>query len=95
MASCVKASPKMVQNASVKTNNLKYFLYARKGSESEDKQIASIDFQIEELKRVAEREGLELVDVLSESRSAKEPGRPVFTKILDRIREMANRSPNL
>ncbi|KKS58168.1 MAG: resolvase domain-containing protein [Candidatus Nomurabacteria bacterium GW2011_GWA2_42_41] len=64
---------------------IKYFIYARKSSESEDRQMASIESQIDELKKLAEQEGLEVVDVLFESKSAKEPGRPVFNKMLERI----------
>lgn len=66
-----------------KTN--KFILYARKSSESEDRQVLSIESQIEELKAIAEREGLEIVAVLQESRSAKELGRPVFAEVMDRI----------
>lgn len=61
-------------------------MYARKSSESEDKQMASIDSQITELKRMADQDGLEVVDIFSESMSAKDPGRPVFAKMLERIR---------
>lgn len=64
---------------------IKYFLYARKSSESDDRQVASIGSQIDELKKIAERDGLEIVEVLSEAKSAKEPGRPIFNKMLDRI----------
>jgi len=64
---------------------IKYLLYARKSTESEDKQVASIDSQIKELRTIAEREQLEVVDVLSESQSAKAPGRPVFGDLLARI----------
>lgn len=62
-----------------------YFLYARKSSEGEDRQVASIDSQIEELKRLAAREELRIIDVLSEAKSAKAPGRPVFNDMIQRI----------
>lgn len=64
---------------------IKYFLYARKSSESEDKQVASIESQIDELTKLAKREDLEIVDILTESQSAKEPGRPIFNKMIERI----------
>ena len=64
---------------------IKYFLYARKSSESEDRQVASIESQISELKKLAAREGLEIVDVLYESKSAKAPGRSVFNQMIERI----------
>lgn len=63
----------------------KYFLYARKSTEGEDRQILSIDSQIGELKRIALNQGLEIIEVLTESMSAKEPGRPIFNKMMDRI----------
>ncbi|CAK0743873.1 site-specific DNA recombinase [Azospirillaceae bacterium] len=62
-----------------------YFLYARKSTESEDRQTLSIESQIAELKRIADREGLVIVEVLQESRSAKTLGRPVFNTMLERI----------
>lgn len=64
---------------------IQYFLYARKSSESEDRQVASIDSQIEELKSVAKREGLDVIDILSEAKTAKAPGRPIFNNMLERI----------
>lgn len=64
----------------------RFILYARKSSESEDRQVLSIDSQISELSAHAQRENLQIVDVLSESRSAKEPGRPVFNKMFEAIR---------
>jgi DNA invertase Pin-like site-specific DNA recombinase len=63
----------------------KYFLYARKSSETEDRQVASIDSQIQELRAIAERDHLAIVDVLAEAQSAKAPGRPVFGSLLNRI----------
>src|SRR5919109_2367757 len=62
-----------------------YFLYARKSSEAEDQQVASIDAQIDALQELARREGLEVLEVLSEAKSAKSPGRPVFERMLERI----------
>jgi len=66
-------------------NKIKYFLYARKSSESEDKQVASIDAQINELTKMAKENGLEIVKVLQESKSAKAPGRPIFNDMMARI----------
>jgi site-specific DNA recombinase len=67
-------------------NNLKYFIYARKSSESEDRQMASIDDQINELKKLAGDNNLNVIEILSESKSAKNPGgRIVFNKMLERI----------
>ena len=63
-------------------------LYARKSTESEDKQVQSIDDQIRTMKEVAQDEGLFIVDVLSECKSAKAPGvRPVFEQM---IRDIEN-----
>ena len=64
---------------------IKYFIYARKSSESEDRQMASIEDQTEELKKIAANNGLRIIEVLTESKSAKNPGRPVFNKMLERV----------
>jgi len=69
-----------------KIDKIKYFLYARKSSESEDKQVASVKSQINELTKIAKRNNLEIVDILSESQSAKGPGRPVFNEMVERIK---------
>lgn len=63
----------------------KYFLYARKSSEAEDRQAASIDAQKDELLKIAKDQGLHILDVLEESQSAKKPGRKVFNSMLERI----------
>ena len=66
-------------------NAAKYILYARKSTESEDRQVLSIESQISELKAVAQREGLQIVRVMQESRSAKQLGRPIFAEMINRI----------
>lgn len=62
-----------------------YVLYARKSSESEDRQVLSIDSQIRELKDIAQRERVQVAEVLTETRSAKAPGRPVFSEMMRRV----------
>jgi len=63
-----------------------YVIYARKSSESEDRQVLSIDSQIQELKTLALRQGIHVGEVLTEARSAKAPGRPVFGELMRRVR---------
>lgn len=67
---------------------VKYCLYARKSTESEERQVLSIDSQIKEMLQLAEREGLEIVTMKRESHSAKETGqRPVFNEIVEEIKQ--------
>ena len=61
---------------------LPVILYARKSSESEDRQVLSIDSQINELRTLAQRQNLSIVLELRESQSAKAPGRPQFTEMM-------------
>ncbi len=71
------------ENAVVKP---RYFLYARKSSEADDRQVQSIDDQINRLQEMANHLGLDIIDVLTESKSAKEPKiRPVFNEMMLRI----------
>lgn len=67
---------------------VRYCLYARKSTESEEQQILSIDSQIKEMRAMAERDGLEVVEIKKESHSAKEAGtRPVFNEIVEGIKD--------
>ncbi|MCW5556102.1 MAG: recombinase family protein, partial [Verrucomicrobiae bacterium] len=61
------------------------FLYARKSTDVEDKQVLSIDAQLNELRQFAAREGVNIVEELIEKQSAKVPGRPIFNAMLERI----------
>ncbi len=65
----------------------KFFLYARKSTDVEDKQVRSIEDQIAELRAFAKQENLNVIDVLIEKQSAKIPGRPIFNEMLDKIEQ--------
>ena len=60
----------------------KFFIYARKSTDSEDRQIRSIDDQIAELKEFATKENLTIAKILIEKQTTKEPGRPIFNEML-------------
>lgn len=65
---------------------IKWFLYARKSSESDEKQVQSIDDQVLIMDGIAKNYGLKIADIITESKSAKEPhGRPEFEKMIERI----------
>jgi site-specific DNA recombinase len=69
-----------------KSSELKYFLYARKSSEDEERQIQSIDDQKKWLKDRAALAGIKVSKVFTEAKSAKKPNnRPVFTEMMARI----------
>ena len=63
----------------------KYFLYVRKSSEDEDRQIMSIEAQLVEVTEYAKREGLEIVEKFVETKSAKKPGREIFNHMIQKI----------
>src|SRR3989339_373501 len=80
----------MKQKEDGKTHEIKqtrYCLYARKSSESDERQAMSIESQINEMKTLAERENLFIKEIRQESHSAKSSGlRPVFNQLLIDIR---------
>jgi site-specific DNA recombinase len=66
---------------------MNYFLYARKSSDSEDRQILSIEAQIEELRDFAKANDIQISKIFTESMSAKQPGRPVFNQMLTELEQ--------
>jgi len=67
---------------------IKYCLYVRKSTESEERQVLSIDSQIKEMLQTAERDSLEVVEIRRESHSAKNSSeRPIFNSLITDIKE--------
>lgn len=67
---------------------IKYFIYARKSSESDERQVQSIDDQVLVMTGAAKSYNLKIADTITESKSAKEPhGRPEFEKMIERIKD--------
>lgn len=66
----------------------RYCLYARKSSESDERQALSIDSQVDEMLDQAKRDKIKIVDIRRESHSAKDSGeRPVFNELIRDIRK--------
>jgi len=63
----------------------KYFIYARKSTDEPDRQILSIEAQIDELQEFAQRENLNVVETFVESQTAKKPGRKIFDQMLEKM----------
>ena len=64
---------------------IKYFLYIRKSTDEEDRQVLSLEAQLHELKEFATKNNLEIIETFLEKKTAKIPGREVFNSMLDKI----------
>ena len=64
---------------------MKYAIYCRKSTDTEDKQLLSLESQEQELLALAKRNQLNVVTILRESMTAKEPGRPIFGSLLSEV----------
>ena len=63
----------------------KYYLYIRKSTDEEDRQVLSLEAQLTELKEFAEKENVEIIETFIEKRTAKVLGREVFNSMLNKI----------
>ncbi|MDP3962484.1 MAG: recombinase family protein [bacterium] len=63
----------------------KYFIYARKSTDDKDHQIRSLPDQLAELRELAKKEKIDVVDTFVEKQTAKVPGRPIFAEMIARI----------
>ncbi|MFC1453394.1 recombinase family protein, partial [Verrucomicrobiota bacterium] len=64
---------------------MKFFIYARKSTEDEARQVLSIQSQLDELRDFARKESLQVVREFTEAQTAKEPGRPVFNEMMEAV----------
>jgi len=64
---------------------MKYIVYCRKSTESEDRQVLSIDSQEKELLSLATANNWYISKTYKESKTAKEPGRSIFEEMLSFI----------
>src|SRR5947209_6536477 len=64
---------------------MRYFVYCRKSTDREDRQILGTDAQKRLLLEHAVRQGVAVVDVYVENQTAYKVGRPLFAAMLERL----------
>jgi len=61
---------------------MKAIIYCRKSTDRWDRQQLSIESQVSEAKEIAKKEWLEVVQIFKETKSAKDPWRPLFNEMM-------------
>jgi len=74
-----------INNLNSKNNN--FFLYARKSSENEERQIQSIGDQLNVMRKKAKAMWINIIDEFTESMSAKAPWRYRFNEMIERLKK--------
>ena len=77
-------------NKATEQSHIKFIAYSRKSTESEDRQVLSLNDQKRELEDVQAKEKLRVVekylgDKIGESQSAYKRGRPIFGHVMEQI----------
>jgi site-specific DNA recombinase len=82
----IRANRDSILQSRVYGQYMRYFIYCRKSTEADDRQVASIESQLTTLQRTfGGRPEIEIADIYEESFSAKAPGRLQFAAMMDRI----------
>lgn len=63
----------------------RYIAYCRKSQDEVDRQVLSIEAQVVEITEFAKREHLEIVEFVTEAKTAKCPGREKFNQVIKQI----------
>ena len=63
----------------------KYFLYARKSTDDEERQVKSIEDQLAELTEYANHNDIIIAGKFIESKTAKKPGREIFNQMIEKV----------
>jgi len=75
------------KNMTINDQKIKYALYCRKSTEDDNRQVLSLDSQEQEMIKMADNLGLEIVQTFRESKSAKKPdNRPQFSELINLIK---------
>jgi site-specific DNA recombinase len=61
-------------------------MYCRKSTDSEDQQVQSIEDQKRELNKIVAARNLNVVKVFDESKTAKQPGRPIYNEMMQLLK---------
>ena len=69
-----------------------WYLYVRKSTDEEGKQVLSLEAQLAELQEFAQRENVEIAETFIEKKTAKVPGRPVFNEMLSKMENGSRRT---
>ena len=79
----IRANRDSILQSRVYKSRIRYFIYCRKSTEAEDRQVASIESQLTTLQRTFDdRPEIEIAGIYEESFSAKAPGRLQFADML-------------
>jgi site-specific DNA recombinase len=71
----------------MENSKLKYYIYARKSSESDDRQALSINDQVDTMLRHAKEKGCTVIETKTEAKSAKSEGRIIFNEVVRDIEQ--------